>query len=174
MGAIGGQKIIVVARNPKDTVISWFKQQQMLAEDFFEKPADSVTLEDEIRKFFKGEISDPDIEPGDFWAFHIAWWQVKAGGDGVLWLNYEDMVKDLEAQVRKIDAFLGLRRSDEVIATAAAKSTFDAMKTSGLEGAPPMNAGRGGWRSKITGALNEEFDKVHAEKMAGQSFEFDF
>ena len=160
-------KVIAVARNPKDTVVSLFHHASSKPEFGFDG-----SFDDFLRVFLAG-----NAENGSWFAHVNDWYRESRKSDRVLWLTYEGMIQDHEGAVRKIASFLGLRVSDEMVMRTVAHSTIDSMRSNkkaniGLNHL--RKGGIGGWRDTFTVSQSELFDKVYARKMAESGLVFDF
>ena len=160
-------KVIAVARNPKDTVVSLFHHASSKPEFGFDG-----SFDDFLRVFLAG-----NAENGSWFAHVNDWYRESRKSDRVLWLTYEGMICDHEGAVRKIASFLGLQVSDEMVMRTVAHSTIDSMRSNkkaniGLNHL--RKGGIGGWRDTFTVSQSELFDKVYARKMADSGLVFDF
>ena len=160
-------KVIAVARNPKDTVVSLFHHASSKPEFGF-----SGNFDDFLRVFLAG-----NAENGSWFAHVNDWYRESRKSDRVLWLTYEGMIQDHEGAVRKIASFLDLDVTDEIVMRTVAHSTIDSMRSNkkaniGLNHL--RKGGIGGWRDTFTVSQSELFDKVYARKMAESGLVFDF
>ena len=112
-------KVIAVARNPKDTVVSLFHHASSKPEFGF-----SGNFDDFLRVFMAG-----NAENGSWFAHVNDWYRESRKSDRVLWLTYEGMILDHEGAVRKIAAFLDLDVTDEIVMRTVAHSTIDSMRS---------------------------------------------
>ncbi|XP_077536354.1 sulfotransferase 1C2-like [Haemaphysalis longicornis] len=101
-------KYITVTRNPFDVCVSFYYHTK-------ERPsygADQLTFEEYFDNFVRGQVSF-----GDYFDHLLSWYEHRRYPN-VLFLTYEDLKKDLRAQILKIADFLGseygtLLREDE-------------------------------------------------------------
>ena len=113
-----GPKVIVVMRNPKDTIVSYYHFYRM-----------NSTLNkfsgtwDEYFDLYK----DKHLWGGDVLDFNISWWNLRHL-DNVLILKFEDMKDDPEDAIRTVARFVGKELSKEEIAEVAERSSFSQMK----------------------------------------------
>jgi len=171
-------KVVIVCRNPKDALLSMWKQEKVNCE-----------YEGEFDEWFEMFLQDfPDRQgpgPKCFWTWYGDWWKVKESNDGVCWVVFEDLKRDLKGQVRKVAEFLkeemenqGSYITEELIDKVTFEASFEQMKAKeGSQLQSLLSKGKsGGWRNEITGDLLEKFDKVHEERMKekGITFSFDF
>jgi len=170
MAAIGkAAKVIVVTRNPKDAVVSMFKQNEQ-----FNLPAAKDGFAAFVRRFLAGGF--PMTKPRDFWSFYHEWRGVAASNTSALWVCFEDLKRDAHAEIRRVADFLCIEADSDLIDQTARACSFEAMRASGGEQLQKLlNAGKsGGWRDHIQGELNEEFDKVHLGRVTDLQMRFDF
>ena len=101
----GKLKVILVLRNPKDTLVSFYhmyKSQEVLGKfpgtfhDFFQ--------------LFKAKR----LMYGDIFDWIKGWWDQR-NRDNILVVKYEDMIKDCAGVVRKVAKFLGQDLNDKVV-----------------------------------------------------------
>jgi len=165
-------KCIVVTRNPKDAMISLYRQE--LDNSLF-----IGLFSDWVELFTSAFKARGGQRIGCFWKWHAEWWQVKTTyPDNVLWISFEEMKKDNPAQVRKVAAFLGIEASEELVQQCVEAAKFGNMKEkAGPQVSSLLRKGTsGGWREELKGKALEHFDRVHQEKMKEYAipFEFDF
>lgn len=115
-------KIILTARNPKDTVVSFYNHVKNL--DFF------YHYTGEFNDFFDLFMED-EVEYGSYFDFYLKWDEVlkNPAQHPVLLLKFEDNKAQPIECVKKIAAFLELEISDEFAAEIAEKTNFSKMKT---------------------------------------------
>ena len=118
-----GGKYIVVVRDPVDVALSFYK----FFEGWFFEPGE-VGVEEFVREFWLAR-GEPQSEMQNASYFHhlLSWWK-HAQDENVLWVFFEDMKEDLEAQVRRVAAFMGLEPSEDTISVAVKHSSFGFMK----------------------------------------------
>ena len=134
-------KIIVVMRNPKDTLVSLY---------FFYK-ANSVLGNytgtwDEFFKLFQAQ----HLIYGDFFDHVLSWWEVR-NNPNVKIIMYEDIVGKPFETIRQVAAHMDKRLTDELVRKIADRVNFDNMKkikTSNHSNAP-------GYRSDISPLLRK-------------------
>ncbi|XP_072163327.1 sulfotransferase 1C2-like [Diadema setosum] len=169
-------KVIYVARNPKDMMVSYFH---------FCKMTFNLPTYESWDVFYEEFMADR--VPRGSWFDSVLYWWKKRDEPNVLFLKYEDMKKDLKESIRQISEFMGKSFSDETIDAIVAGSTFDAMKKNKTsnpdqvikrvkEGSKSfMRKGViGDWKNYFSDEQNERFDKIYAEKLAGSGLEFTF
>ena len=165
-------KYMYVARNPKDTAVSFYYHMSGMLLHQYSQPWEHF-----FRLFMNGTVHF------GLWFDHVLEWWKHRDAENILFLKYEDMKKDHRGAVKKIAEFMGYNMKEVVIDAIMEKSTFQSMKEN-----PAMNVEKlqkpdapsffrkgivGDWRSHFTPEQNAEFDAVYAEKMKGSGLDFD-
>ncbi|KAJ8245890.1 hypothetical protein GJAV_G00261390 [Gymnothorax javanicus] len=110
-------KVIYVARNAKDNLVSYFHFDRMN-----KMQPEPGPWEDYIQKFMKGELA------WGSWYDHVkGYWQERERRN-ILYLFYEDMKENLHEEVQRIKQYLDLSVSDDAIARIVELTSFKAMK----------------------------------------------
>ena len=92
-------RTIVVTRNPKDACVSMFYHARNIKPFEYFGP-----WEDWVQRWGRG-----DVESGNFWAWHLGWWQEKRRDpERVLWVHFEDLKADAVRETTRVAKFLGL------------------------------------------------------------------
>ncbi|XP_073432063.1 amine sulfotransferase-like [Dendrobates tinctorius] len=161
-------KIIYVSRNPKDILASYYHFYKM--SPFLES---TINWETFLDLFMSGKVA------GSSWFDHVrGWYQHKEEFD-ILFLTYEDMIKDLRSTVLKICKFVSINLDDEAVDIVVEKATFKNMIQDPLSNYTFLsneildkNKGSflrkgivGDWKTIMTVAQSEMFDNVYKEKM---------
>ncbi|XP_074606272.1 LOW QUALITY PROTEIN: amine sulfotransferase-like [Acropora palmata] len=172
-------KYIYVYRNPKDVSVSFF---------FFLKGMAGVETNKENAfsgpwEFFVDLFIEGDV-PYSKWNDHVLSWWKHREDPNVLFLKYEDMLKDLPSHVRRIADFLQKTLSDEIIDRIAEQCTFKEMMrypktfkiTEGDDeiGLILRKGVVGDWKNYFTPEMNERFEKEVLAKLKGTGLEFEF
>ncbi|XP_030249975.1 amine sulfotransferase-like [Sparus aurata] len=161
-------KVIYVARNPKDVLVSYFHFHKLA--NMLETPKD---FDDFFEKFMRGEVF------GSSWFEHIKTWYSHKDDMNMLFITYEEMIQDLQSAVERISLFLGKELTGEQLANVVRHSTFNNMKkipqanyeqVSGdllnhRQGTFMRKGTIGDWKNHFTVAQNERFDKVFHREM---------
>ena len=114
-------RIIVVLRNPKDLLVSFYHFHKMW-KDYF--PGD---WED----FFEVVKNDKTIY-GNYFEHAASWWKHRESPN-VLMVRYEDMNREPKAIVQLVANFIGVNRSEEEVEAITSESSFASMKARGIE-----------------------------------------
>ncbi|XP_078503005.1 amine sulfotransferase-like [Lissotriton helveticus] len=161
-------KVIYIHRNPKDILTSLHHfSKALVAMEAYE------TFEEVLDQFLAGNVT------ANSWFDHVKGWYEHSNEFNILFLVYEEMVKDLKTDVLKICDFLGQQLDEEAVNTVVERATFKSMtadKGANYKWLPEEvflhNQGRflrkgkvGDWKNIMTVAQNEKFDTVFQEKM---------
>ncbi|XP_039603547.1 amine sulfotransferase-like isoform X1 [Polypterus senegalus] len=164
----GRGKVIYLARNPKDVAVSFYHFHN------YSKTLENQNSFDEFfYKFLTGEVFCSS------WFDHVKGWFNSSNDFDILFLTYEDMVKDLRTEIMKISKFLERNCDDRKIDEMVEKCTFQNMKNdknanyqllhdSFLDHAKGkfLRKGKvGDWKNYFTVKQNETFEKVYQEQM---------
>uniref|UniRef100_A0A665TNU7 Sulfotransferase n=1 Tax=Echeneis naucrates TaxID=173247 RepID=A0A665TNU7_ECHNA len=164
-------KVIYVARNPKDVLVSYFYFHKMAK--MLETPKD---FNDFFEKFLRGDCENMF---GCSWFDHIkAWYSVKDEMN-MLFFTFEEMIQDLKSVVQRISLFLGKDLTNEEQANVVKHSTFKKMKDipqanykqvseemfNHQNGMFMRKGTIGDWKNHFTVAQNERFDQVFQKEM---------
>jgi len=165
-------KVIYVARNPKDVVVS-------LLHHALDKPCFNFNgnFSKMLHYFMEGKC-----ENGSWFKHVLDWYKESLVNNNVLFLKYEDMTADPVAHIRKIAKFLDLDCSPEVIQKVAEKSSLKFMKEKAVNKEMSKagitshfrQGGAGGWIDHFNVRQSAAFDAVYRELMKGTGLEFNF
>jgi estrone sulfotransferase len=108
-------KMIYVARNPKDTCVSFFHHSVLLD-----------GYDGSLEEFVEAFITD-NVYCAPFWSHLREFWEVRNRSD-VLFLKFEDMKEDLPKVIRQTAAFLGKTLTEEKVDILADHLSFESMK----------------------------------------------
>ncbi|NXS61810.1 ST1D1 Sulfotransferase, partial [Brachypteracias leptosomus] len=169
-----GCKVIYMARNPKDVVISYYYFYQMA-----KMHPDPGTLSEFLETFMTGKVAYGS------WYDHVrGWWEKK--NEKLLYLFYEDMKKDPCHEVQKILQFLGKDVAEGMVAKILHHTSFQEMKKNPAANyetmptalmdhslSPFLRKGiSGDWKNHLTVAQNEHFNQHYQKHMAGSDLCF--
>ncbi|XP_054638631.1 amine sulfotransferase-like [Dunckerocampus dactyliophorus] len=161
-------KVIYVARNPKDVLVSYYYFHQLA--NMLETPR---SFEDFFEKFLRGDVF------GSSWFQHLKTWYSHKDDVNMLFITYEEMIQDLNAAVRSISTFLGKELTEEQLASVVKYSTFGNMRkipqanyeqvSDDMFNHPVgkfMRKGTiGDWKNHFTVAQNDIFERVFQSEM---------
>ncbi|XP_070581627.1 sulfotransferase 1C4-like isoform X2 [Ptychodera flava] len=187
-------KIIYVARNPKDIAVSMYHFGQLLLEQNVNNSAAKAckNFEEFITDFleFKSRYQAVAYD-GSKWHEHVLTWWNRRHDDNVLFMKYEDLLRDLANGVHQIAQFLDIKLTDDVVKNIADHCCFNNMKKNKmalksnycenkLQGQPEnispfVRKGiAGGWKKYFTVAQNERFDECYRTWLKDSDLEMTF
>ncbi|KAK1155429.1 amine sulfotransferase-like [Acipenser oxyrinchus oxyrinchus] len=168
-------KVIYVARNPKDAIVSLFHFSKIWT--YMET---AKNIGDLMEKYLSGQVV------AGSWFDHFRGWYTHRDQLNFLFLTYEEMIKDLRGAVLKMCHFLGKRLQDSAIDRIVEKATFKNMKNNPKanyeflpEKAILKDNGKflrkgtvGDWKNTLTVAQSEHFDEVYRQRMKDLPLKF--
>ncbi|XP_038071326.1 sulfotransferase 1C2-like [Patiria miniata] len=166
-------KVVYVARNPKDTLVSLSKWAPFW--DFAE---------------FFWAFSLGKTVFGSWFDHVLSYWRQR-NNENVLFLKYEDLHKDLRGSICKVAKHLGKDLPHDVIDGIVERVTFGGMlktyqhleeergeegkRMTSHKGNTFLRKGKvGDWKNHFTVAQSALFDKIYALRMEGTGLDFDF
>uniref|UniRef100_A0AAQ6IK24 Sulfotransferase n=1 Tax=Anabas testudineus TaxID=64144 RepID=A0AAQ6IK24_ANATE len=167
-------KIIYVARNAKDTVVSYFHFDRMnMAQP---EPGDWNSF---LQRFMEGKMVFGS------WYEHVkGWWEKKQTSSNIFYLFFEDLIEDTEREISRLCSFLGLSATAELTKQVTEKVLFDNMKHNRMVNGCTdevldfsvshfMRKGKvGDWKNHFTVQQNEQFDEDYEKKMKNTDLQF--
>ena len=167
-------KIIVVFRNPKDCLVSYYH--------FYKGNKVFGEFEGDFNDFFE-LYKHKRIVHGDFFDFSLSWWDHK-DEDNVMFTSYEEMKKNVHDVIRKVASFLEKNITDELVNEIAVHTMFDNMKVNPMTNHADsktmqmsfMRKGQvGDWKNYFTTEQSElvEGRAKEVEKQSGIKFIYD-
>ena len=176
----GNGKFIVVMRNVKDNLVSFYNLYRMVNCFEFNKHYGTWN---EFFEMFKAKV----LLHGDWLDFNLSWWELREHVGNVLIVKYEDMKKDLKANILKVANFVGKSLSKEQVNSLANHVTFEAMKNNDAvnytKRCPPhfrkdvsfMNKGTvGNWTSAFTLEQNKYVEEMYVRVAEKHGLLFDY
>ncbi|XP_053173573.1 cytosolic sulfotransferase 3-like [Scomber japonicus] len=167
-------KIVYVARNAKDNLVSYFHFDRMNMVQ--PEPGDWSNF---FQKFMEGKMVFGS------WYDHVnGWWKKKQTYPNIHYMFFEDMVEDTGREIDKLCCFLGLSPSAEEKNRIAGGVQFDNMKKNSMVNystlgvmhqniSPFLRKGKvGDWKNHFTAAQIEEFDVDYKKKMTDTTLQF--
>ncbi|XP_070543009.1 sulfotransferase 1C2-like [Ptychodera flava] len=167
-------KTLYIARNPKDTAVSSWHFTKI---NRFLQPCD--TFEEFLPKFVEG-----DVMYGSWFDHNLAYWEHR-NDTNILFVTFEDTVKDLKGQITRIADFYGRPLPAQKVDACVEYCTFHKMKENpmirysraaidGDKGSFFRKGMVGDWKNHFTVAQSEMFDSIYTEKMTGTGLTFAF
>ncbi|KAI9564852.1 hypothetical protein GHT06_008593 [Daphnia sinensis] len=108
-------KVVYVARNPKDVIVSYYYHHKLIKFHYFDG---------DLESFARWFMND-QVWYAPFFGQVLAAWEKAKNDPNVLFLFYEDLKKDLEGQIRKVAQFLGKSLTDEQLGKLVHHLTFE-------------------------------------------------
>ncbi|XP_069462756.1 amine sulfotransferase-like [Ambystoma mexicanum] len=171
-------KIIYVTRNPKDNMVSYFHFMIM------QNKHDGTEIKPlHMGQFMEQYLTGTEVFPCS-WIDHVSGWYAHKDEFNILFLSYEEMIKDLRGVIQKICSFLGKQLDDQTVDTIVEQATFRNMKKDPLanyalnfatnkETKEFLRKGTiGDWKNIMTVAQNERFDSVLQERLKDLPIKF--
>ncbi|KAF4076018.1 hypothetical protein AMELA_G00225540 [Ameiurus melas] len=168
-------KVIYVARNPKDVVVSFFYFHQMAS--FLHDPG---TFEEFTDGFLAGNVIFGK------WTDHVKSWKNTDLGDRILYITYEEMIQDLRGIIRRILCFLNRELSEDALKRVTEQCQFKTMKQNKMSNfsmiSPEiMNSSKspffrkgiaGDWKNHFSPELEAKFNAFISEELKGTNITF--
>uniref|UniRef100_A0A8C4T089 Sulfotransferase n=1 Tax=Erpetoichthys calabaricus TaxID=27687 RepID=A0A8C4T089_ERPCA len=170
-----GCKVIYVARNAKDVLVSYY---------FFQKTFIGLPNTGTWDDFFESFLSG-NVECGSWFDHVTGWWDVREKHQ-ILYVFYEDILQDPTGEVERVACFLGHTLDKGTIQEIVKHTSFNMMKDNPMTNAstmstsvldlsisPFMRKGQvGDWKNHFTVAQNERFEEEYRRRMAKTSLRF--
>ncbi|KAJ1951887.1 hypothetical protein GGI12_006381, partial [Dipsacomyces acuminosporus] len=112
-------KYIYVARNPKDVSVSFYH--------FIRSIDIPDTYKGDWDTWFRMFVEDK-VPYGDWFNHVLSWWRHR-DCENILFLKYEDMKKDIDAELKKIASFIGVEVSHSKLEQIKEQIKFSSMKS---------------------------------------------
>ncbi|CAL1384854.1 unnamed protein product [Linum trigynum] len=170
-----GCKLVYVARNPKDTLVSLWHFHNKNVE------VDQFPLESAVETFCSGVMPF-----GPFYEHVVGYWEEsKKRPDEVLFLKYEDLCRNPEEQVRKLASFLSREKWIDV-EKVLWRSSLNRLKELEVNTGEVVNEGQhfrnstyfrkgtvGDWKNYLTSDMARRIDQLTRVKLQGTGLSFD-
>lgn len=172
-------KIIYIARNPKDVVVSYY---------YFVRLLFPVTrYEGEFKEFFNLFIHDK-VMYAPWWRHVEEFWDMRHE-DNILFLTYEDLKRDTEGTIDKVAKFLGKtltqEQKDKIIDHCSFEnmkknpttnhSWFETLGVSDPKRGDFMRKGCvGDWANHLTDDMNRQMNQMIGYKLRNSDITFAF
>ncbi|CAL1384859.1 unnamed protein product [Linum trigynum] len=178
-----GCKLVYVARNPKDTLVSmWHFYNKNFVKVDPTAAASPFPLEGAVESFCSGAVPW-----GPFYEHVVGYWEEsKKRPDEVFFVKYEDLCRDLEEQVRKLATFLGQKIMDPDVEEVLWRSSLNRLKElevnkNGVRKELPyipnftyFRTGTvGDWKNYLTSDMAQRIDQLTRVKLEGTGLSFD-
>nr|CAH0099007.1 unnamed protein product [Daphnia galeata] len=168
-------KVVYIARNPKDVIVSYFYHHKLI--EFHNFTGD-------VEKFAQ-YFMDDELLFSPFFPHIIDAWN-KRHNPNMLFLFYEDLKKDLLGEIRKVATFLGKSLSEEQLTGLREHLKFDKFSKNEsvnmemvrkLGGINPdghfIRKGKtGDWKNHFGPELNQRIDEWIEKNLSGTDLKF--
>eukprot|EP00602_Paraphysomonas_sp_CaronLab_P005943 CAMPEP_0185035076 /NCGR_PEP_ID=MMETSP1103-20130426/25776_1 /TAXON_ID=36769 /ORGANISM="Paraphysomonas bandaiensis, Strain Caron Lab Isolate" /LENGTH=308 /DNA_ID=CAMNT_0027571991 /DNA_START=1 /DNA_END=927 /DNA_ORIENTATION=+ len=161
-------KVIYVARNPKDTLVSLYHHARNKPE--FEFYGDIDTF---VNLFISGEVENGS------WFTHVKEWYnaYLEDPDNILFLQYENMFQNPTGAIKSIADFVGIEISPRELDSVLEHCSIESMRDrtdSNIGFGHLRQGGYGRWRETLTVRQSERIDVVYHHKMKDSGLKFNF
>lgn len=176
--AVGGDpekspcRYVYIARNPKDVAVSYY---------FFESHKSWAGGYDGPWEHWLEAFLGGRVQRGDWFDHVLSWWR-RRDARNILFVKYEDLKQQFDAQVLRIADFLGYPVDEELLEQIRTRTAFDNMKKNAFSGMHEIEEmggffrkGRvGSWQEQFTPEQNAAFDRLIERRLAGSGLTFNF
>ncbi|XP_054945128.1 sulfotransferase 1C4-like [Physeter macrocephalus] len=166
-------EIIYVARKAKDTMVSYYHFQRMNR-----RLPNPRTWDEYFDTFLAGKVCWGSCYD------HVKGWWRKKDSHPILYLFYEEMLKDPKREIRKMMEFLGKNLKGEVLDKTVYNTSFAVMKNHPMtDYTNDMKMNHqlslfmrkeviGDWKNQFTEAQTKKFNENYEKNMADTSLPF--
>ncbi|XP_053369325.1 sulfotransferase 6B1-like [Clarias gariepinus] len=153
-------KMLVVFRNPKDTLVSYYH---------FMNKNPVLPNAESWDKFFSDFMSG-EVGWGSYFDHALAW-EKHMDDPNVLIMTYEELKENLLDGVKKVTDFFSFPLTDEQVKVIAEESTFSVMQKNPSYGkmAPVIfrKGEVGDWKNHFSEAQSKQMDEMFKKKLSG-------
>ncbi|XP_063048178.1 sulfotransferase 6B1-like [Engraulis encrasicolus] len=155
-------KMLVIFRNPKDTLVSFYH--------FSNK--NPVLPSAESWDSFYADFMSGEVPWGSYFDHALAW-ERRIDDPNVMIVTYEELKEDLRGGIRRVAEHFGFGLCNDTIESIAKESTFSAMKecsrdSHGQMGNVFFRKGEiGDWKNHFSQAQSEQMDGAFEKHLAG-------
>lgn len=155
-------KILVIFRNPKDTLVSFYH--------FSDK--NPVLPSGQSWESFYSDFMSGDVPWGSYFDHALAW-EKRMDDPNVMIVTYEELKQDLSEGICQISTFFGFSLTEAQVKQIAEGSTFTAMKESSTNSHGPLGnvffrkGEVGDWKNHFTPEQSKEMDAAFNKHLAG-------
>ncbi|KAL2083266.1 hypothetical protein ACEWY4_021039 [Coilia grayii] len=155
-------KMLVIFRNPKDTLVSFYH--------FSNK--NPVLPSAESWDSFYSDFMSGEVPWGSYFDHALAW-ERRIDDPNVMIVTYEELKEDLSDGIRRVAEYFGFSLCDDTIEAIAKESTFSAMKDSSRDSHGQMGnvffrkGEIGDWKNHFSFAQSEQMDAAFDKHLAG-------
>lgn len=176
--ALGGDpaesagKYVYIARNPKDVAVSYY---------YFESNKAWSGHYDAPWEHWLDMLTNGRVQRGDWFDHVLSWWEMR-DLPNVLFLKYEELLRQFPAELGRLADFLGYRLSDEQLAEIERLTSFDVMKNDRFSNMHEIEdfegffrKGKiGSWKEQFTEEQDARFSRLIEERLGGTGLTFDY
>ncbi|XP_061426512.1 sulfotransferase 4A1 [Lethenteron reissneri] len=165
----GKARLVYMARNPKDLVVSYYQFHRSLRSMSYRG-----TFQDFCRRFIYDKLGYGS------WFEHVQDFWAHRNDENILFVKYEDLHMDLPRVLGRLSSFLGVsyeRAHLEGMVAYCQQIIDHCCNTDALpiSRVGSLQQGRVGlWKDIFTVSMNERFDSVYRQKLGKSDLTFDF
>uniref|UniRef100_H2YWZ1 Sulfotransferase n=1 Tax=Ciona savignyi TaxID=51511 RepID=H2YWZ1_CIOSA len=171
-----GTKVIYMIRNPKDQAVSLFHFVQNI-------PVSNSAFADmyphEWNKFLRSYMTGEQylgMKPGEWYPDHILSWYKYRNNENVMFVYYEDLIKNFKPTIKRVADFVNVKLSDEDIEQIETATSFNEMKSDAQSAEKLIKmyrkGGIGDWKNHFTVSQSEQMDLQISNKFAETDIDF--
>jgi len=166
-------KYLYIARNPKDVAVSYY---------YFESGKAWSGHYDGPWEHWLDMLLDGKAQRGDWFDHVLSWWALR-DLPNLLFLKYEELLRDFPRQLRRIADFLGYGLDAQTLEKIEHLTSFQVMKKDKFANMHEIEDFQGffrkgtvaSWKELFTVEQNERFDEIIRSRLdpAGLTFEYE-